>query len=46
MKASIEIRNKIAVIDTEAEQSRAVIYSADFNAHPKFSPDGKKISLV
>ena len=41
-----KIRNEIVVIDTETKQSRVVIQGADFYAHPKFSPDGKKVSWV
>ena len=41
-----KIKNEIVLIDTEMRQSRVVIKGADFYAHPKFSPDGRKISWV
>lgn len=41
-----KIRNEIVVIGVEKKQSWLVVKGADFYAHPKFSPDGKKVSWV
>ena len=41
-----KIKNEIVVIDAESKESRVVVTGADFYAHPKFSPDGTKISWV
>lgn len=41
-----KIRNCILVIDSETRRRRVVVEGADFYAHPRFSPDGKKISWV
>ncbi|PMD29671.1 alpha/beta-hydrolase [Hyaloscypha variabilis F] len=41
-----EVINTVVVIDKKTKEARVVVHGADFYSHPKFSPDGKKISWV
>jgi dipeptidyl aminopeptidase/acylaminoacyl peptidase len=40
------VENKVVVIDGKAKEARVAIQGADFYSHPKFSPDGKRVSWV
>jgi hypothetical protein len=39
-----EVINTIAIINAQTKEAHVTIQGADFYAHPKFSPDGKKLS--
>ncbi|TVY68995.1 Dipeptidyl aminopeptidase BIII, partial [Lachnellula suecica] len=41
-----EVLNTIAAINVKAKTAKVVVSGADFYSHPKFSPDGKKVSWV
>lgn len=41
-----EVINSIALIDIVTKKAIVVIEDADFYSHPKFSPDGKKVSWL
>lgn len=41
-----EVTNTVAVINAKTKEARNVVKGADFYSHPKFSPDGKKVSWV
>jgi hypothetical protein len=41
-----EVINTVVVIDKKTKEARVVVHGADFYSHPKFSPDGKRISWV
>lgn len=41
-----EVINTVAVINAQTKEARVVVQGADFYTHPKFSPDGKKISWI
>lgn len=41
-----EVINTVALIDKKSKEARVVVQGADFYSHPKFSPDGKRVSWV
>lgn len=41
-----EVINNVAVIDKKSKEAKVVVEGADFYSHPKFSPDGKRVSWV
>lgn len=41
-----EVINTIAVIDANTKKATTIVEGADFYSHPKFSPDGKRISYL
>ncbi|CZR67614.1 related to dipeptidyl aminopeptidases/acylaminoacyl-peptidases [Phialocephala subalpina] len=42
-KSAEEVFNTIAIINSSTKKAEVIVSGADFYAHPKFSPDGKKI---
>jgi len=41
-----EVVNNIALLNTQTNEAHVVVQGADFYTHPKFSPNGKKVSWV
>jgi dipeptidyl aminopeptidase/acylaminoacyl peptidase len=41
-----EVQNRVVVVDGKTREARVVIQGADFYSHPKFSPDGQRVSWV
>jgi Tol biopolymer transport system component len=41
-----EVENRVVVIDKKSKEACVVVQGADFYSHPKFSPDGRRVSWV
>jgi hypothetical protein len=41
-----EVVNMVVLIDSQTHTSQVIVTGADFYSHPKFSPDGKRISWL
>jgi hypothetical protein len=45
-KDGTEVKNEIVVIDPNTKKATVVVTGADFYSHPRFSPDGKRVSWM